>query len=743
MVGPESVCQVSIPSYQGAIPLHAPETLPLPLVKVRPDELRERLRHCATVAERLLIVQNDPAYQAALDRHGALEAFLYDATPDRQYVLGLMAVLDPALFDGLEFLQDPRASLDSLASTLVDLEAFYQPIGGVLGYYATVVDLMSGVVKQEEVHQYLQPPFIDLQTPNLQMWKEAYEGIFHLGKTATILTLGGAGDRLNLIDERTGEPLPVARLMFCGRSLFEGLMRDIEALEYWHYRAFGRQVTVPILIMTSKEKQNDQHIEAMGREANWFGHPHHAIRRMIQPLVPVIDTDGHMAVTGPLQLAMKPGGHGVVWKLAKDSGALDWLMRQGVDNAIVRQVHNPLAGLDQNLALLAGYGRAKKKTFGFLSCPSFPGLAEGMNVLDVHRDGADTVGAITNIEYTQFALLKTVGVRDGCPANANILFIDLHAIDGSLAKNPIPGMIVNAKTRVDVVKDGQVTSKNGARLESCMQNIADGLASKIVPEAVLSPDDLGTFLLSQDRKLVKSEIKSASQPGCAQRTTPASGLYDWNMAMRQLFSSCSIRLPQAQSFEEFLRDGPCVLLAVHPAMGPFWEVIRQKVSGGTFAKGSEVELEVAELSCTELDVQGSFRIIADVVTGPMSGAEGRVFTDKVGRAKLNRLTVINKGVNSREVEAVLRGTLERKECCEMRLEGFSEVVAENVTIQGDFRLVVPDGQRAILTQGPDGAVVVRFEAITSPSWTYDVQWPHGSMPQLTKNDTTKESFAKL
>ena len=693
-------------------------------------------RHQATVDQ--FVVQNEPAALDALSKPGALEQFLSRAAPEQQYVLTLMLALGQGetLFNGLDTLQDPNAALSALCSTLIGLESFYQPIGGVLGYYATVVDLMKGVVKPEEVHQYVEPPFVDIRTPNLPLWEEAYDGIFHLGKTAVIFTLGGAGDRLNLVDKHSGEPLPVARLAFCGKSLFEGLMRDHEALEYWHYRAFGQQATAPILIMTSLEKQNDHHIEAMGEEANWFGRPRNAIRRMIQPMVPVIDTDGQLAMTGPLQLAMKPGGHGVVWKLAKDSGSLDWLSSLGIDAALMRQVHNPLAGLDRNLALLAGYGRSKEMSFGFLSSPSAPGLAEGMNVLDMHSDGTDRVGAITNIEYTQFSLLKTISAGAVCPANANILFVSLPAIDRSLAKNPIPGMIVNAKTRVDVVKDGQTPTKYGARLESCMQNIADGLFSKIIPGTRPSPGDLETFLLLQDREKMKSEIKTAAQPGHAQHTTPATGLYDWNMAMRQLFSSCGTALPEEQSLEEFLRDGPRVLLAIHPALGPFWDVIRQKVCGGKIAAGSELELEIAELSCKELEVQGSFRLIADLPTGPINGAEGRRFTDRIGRAKLDRLTVLNEGLCNREVDAVLQGTIERKERCEIRLEGFSEVVAENVTIRGDFHLTVPDGQRATLTAGPDGSVEVKLDPITSPGWTYDTRWRRGEAPVLLMANTT-------
>lgn len=44
-----------------------------------------------------------------------------------------------------------------------------------------------------------------------------------------IYPLGGAGDRLGLVDERSGECLPVAMLPYCGRTLLEGLIRDLQA----------------------------------------------------------------------------------------------------------------------------------------------------------------------------------------------------------------------------------------------------------------------------------------------------------------------------------------------------------------------------------------------------------------------------------------------------------------------------------------------------------------------------------
>ena len=49
-----------------------------------------------------------------------------------------------------------------------------------------------------------------------------------LPEMGEIYPLGGAGDRLGLVDEVTGECLPVAMLPYCGRTLLEGLVRDLQ-----------------------------------------------------------------------------------------------------------------------------------------------------------------------------------------------------------------------------------------------------------------------------------------------------------------------------------------------------------------------------------------------------------------------------------------------------------------------------------------------------------------------------------
>jgi hypothetical protein len=126
-------------------------------------------------------------------------------------------------------------------------------------------------------------------------------------------------------------------------------------------------------------------------------------------------------------------------------------------------------------------------------------------------------------------------------------------------------------------------------------------------------------------------------------------------------------------------------------------------------------------------LEGSLRIHATNVTGS-TGPEGRIFHENVGRAHLHNVSIKNKGRTQRTPSPEAAHTYE--ETCSFFLEGFSELYAENVTFDGSFSLVVPDGKRAIITQDANSKISVRFEPITSPSWTYAVSWQTGTAPTL-------------
>ena len=128
-------------------------------------------------------------------------------------------------------------------------------------------------------------------------------------------------------------------LRYCGRTLLEALVRDVAAREYLYWQVHGRQLTTPIAVMTSAAKGNHWRVAGLFEGAAWFGRGRESFRLFQQPLVPVVAAeDARWLLAAPLSPAMKPGGHGAIWKLMVDAGVFDWLAGQGRTAAIVRQI---------------------------------------------------------------------------------------------------------------------------------------------------------------------------------------------------------------------------------------------------------------------------------------------------------------------------------------------------------------------------------------------------------------------
>lgn len=723
-------------STASALPNICEET-PLMTAQKLAQDLERKLKGLRSFQSRKKALMKEISVQEALKTYPEMAQCIAGASAEEGYVLLLAAALGQtdSLFNGYTTLPDKASAIKNLAATLVPVERFYNGMGGILGYQIIILNLLANPAALPKSEQFFPPPSEDMIKNSEKVWRACYEGMKELPRTSCFFPLGGASDRLNLVDEVTKEPLPAAAFVFCGKSLFEWLMRDTQAVSYWHYRTFGRQVTIPIVIMTSHEKNNDTRVAAIGEAAGWFGQKQDSFFRMVQPLVMLVDSHGKWVVTSPLKLALKPGGHGVIWKLAQESGAFKWLQSKKVDVAIVRQINNPVAGLDTTVSSLLGTGLLANKSFGFASCPPKPGFAEGLNILStIPKEGS----TISNIEYTHFKTLQTkfpaLFENESCPANTNVLYANIPAIEKALETDPIPGMLVNPKTCVEVVKNGVLEKKMAARLESCMQNIVDAMRVPIDPRASIQEQrkSLSTFLNLYDRKKLISVTKRAFQQGQSFYETPECCLFDLGAAMRVLLAEeCQFQLPPEFTIEQFLQKGPEFTFTYHPALGPFWKVIGQKISHGTLAPGAEVELEIAELSCHGLTVDGSLRILAKHVVGNPSKDGSITYSDKVGRAWLKNCIILNKGIFLRNVEDFIKAKQVRAETCEIILEGFSEVVAENITIQGDFHLTVPDGKRAILAQDSSGKISVELEEIQNPSWVYKVNWEPTQAPKLS------------
>ncbi|KAL4457941.1 hypothetical protein ABPG75_012806 [Micractinium tetrahymenae] len=701
------------------------EAPPIAEQLVQLQQLLARLGRAATYGEKVEVLMNVPAVQAFFSRtrEGRLVAREWsDLSAKEAYCLACLPALHQEHVLALIPTGVPVTSaLAQLAGALARVEDFYDSIGGLVGYQAQCVALIAqaqqegqgptpasssvssgeaSTVSSDEAWppgfaaaggeeppsgssstEFLVPVGLDLASPAAAQEAAAAvaAGLAALPRMAEIYPLGGAGDRLGLRCEATGESLPTAVLQYCGRSLLENLVRDVQAREYLYWKLHGAQHTTPIAIMTSAAKGNHWRVEALFEQAAWFGRGPSSFRLFQQPLVPMVAAhDGRWLLQSPLQPMMKPGGHGVIWKLMIDTGVFDWLAAQGREAAIVRQISNPMAGTDNTLLALAGAGFPGRRSFGFASCERVVGAAEGMNVLAQERRPAGEDGAssplgpgnsssggggggggsggtaapadndqqhqryrywyrVTNMEYTEFERLGIVdsSVDDASnhsvfPANTNVLYVGLPAVErtvrASMAAGTteavLPGMILNLGKRVswaDPLAGGAERSAAAGRLECTMQNLADCLAQSF-PAPLESGEDkagLDTFLVYNQRRKVTSSAKRKLKPGSTRvHQTPDGSFLDLQRnAADMLASHCGMQVPQVGSVADYLERGPGFVFLAHPALGPLWRVVGQKIRGGSLAPRSEVQLEVAEACLRDVHVAGSLRVLAGAPLG--------------------------------------------------------------------------------------------------------------------------------
>ncbi|KAL8210763.1 hypothetical protein R6Q57_005200 [Mikania cordata] len=593
-------------------------------------------------------------------------------------------------------------ALNSLLKTLRDVEEFYDCIGGIIGYQLTVLEILSQYAHEEKNTNFknidntnsmglqfvkIHPPSVlDLSLDTEYAAQAALWGIEGLPRLGEIYPLGGSADRLGLVDSVTGECLPAAMLPYCGHTLLEGLIRDLQAREFLYFKLFGEQCITPVAIMTSSAKNNHEHITLLCERFKWFGRGRSSFRLFEQPLVPAVNAeDGQWLAKGQFLPVCKPGGHGVIWKLAYEKGIFQWFRDHRREGATVRQVSNVVAATDVTLLAMAGIGLHEGKKLGFASCKRNLGATEGINVLieKGKPDGTWTYG-LSCIEYTEF---DKFGIDDGSssnslqtefPANTNILYVDLNAaehIASSKDEASLPGMVLNVKKTINFVDQfGLQHCVLGGRLECTMQNIADNLANSFPSQC--------------------SEGVEAS------------------LCM------------QIDSNDKYADCGPPYLILLHPALGPLWEVTRQKFHGGSISKGSELQLEVSEFLWRNVQLDGSLVVTAENVMGSQIDRNHESILQygyRCARCKLVNVNIRNEGINwSSDKNLYWKHDVQQVEALKVILHGNAEFEAVDVNLEGNHVFEVPDGYRMTVTSGNSGLSIqlnpIKKEFMDSGSW---------------------------
>ena len=674
-------------------------------LKIDLADLQLRLQSAKDLLEKLSIFENESSIKKFCDTH-AVGAFLPVLRDTQKLMLYSTIAIGQAshIFAWPQATKDVKEKLKVLLNNLYEVENFYAPIGGLIGYHQTALALL----KPTEIckKQAFEPPEgIDLRSDNKKTRAAYLHAIEHWSDFAEAYPVGGAADRLKL--KAASSSLPAARLEFAGTSLLAGLLRDLQAREYLHYKLFGKQLTTPIVMMTSHEKDNASHIRSILEENNWFHRPKSSIKIAEQPLVPTLDENGVWCVKGPLDLLLKPGGHGAIWQLMARESIFDWLLNRGAKSLFLRQINNPIACIDSSALSFLGFGHKDRKAFGFASCLRLVGSAEGVNV--VRKDSHGRY-ALTNVEYCAF---ERFGIEDikrkkndphsQFPSNTNILYADIEKAKQTAARYPLPGMLLNFR---------KIGDKKLARIEAMMQNIADAFTAS-------SKSNLPTYITFNHRHKTISTTKRKFAKGGSALETPEGCFFDLLKNAHDLLSNhCNFSLPELDE-KTFFENGPSFTFLYHPALGPIYSIIAQKLKSGTLAKHSELVLNLADIDLENLNLTGSLIIDTPTPTGHIDARSLLRFSNQTGRCILKNITVKNKGKSRSKKEPFWSHAPKRLESLHIELDPSSLFIAENVTFKGTHAIHVPKNTCMTAHQsGSDIIYTTRPYDPTTPFYTY-------------------------
>ncbi len=171
----------------------------------------------------------------------------------------------------------------------------------------------------------------DLRSSRGEPYREAGRDLVRAGKVAVFAVAGGQGTRLGWSGPKGSFPAtPVL-----GKPLFRVLAEQIVANQNRH------GVVIPFYIMTSP--LNDADTRAFFQDNNNFGLNRRNVFMFPQRMLPSIDAaTGRLLLADEATVAMNPDGHGGSIRAMAETGALDDMLRRGIEHISYVQVDNPL-----------------------------------------------------------------------------------------------------------------------------------------------------------------------------------------------------------------------------------------------------------------------------------------------------------------------------------------------------------------------------------------------------------------
>jgi hypothetical protein len=256
-----------------------------------------------------------------------------------------------------------------------------------------------------------------------------------------------------------------------------------------------------------------------------------------------------------------------------------------------------------------------------------------------------------------------------------------------------------------------------------MQNIADCfIETKEKPlfaENNAPLRELKTFLTYNLRNKTISPIKREFVYGSSLNETPEGCYLDILKNARELLvKECQFEVPEVSDTLHFFLYGPSFIFLYHPALGPLYSIISQKIKKGRMTAGSEWQVEIAELEVKNLDLDGSLIIEAKALMGHQDSNGILHYSNQTGRCYLKNVKVRNLGINKEAANCYWKNEIARKEVCHIVIHGNGEFYAENVTLDGNLEIEVAD-QTKVTAIREDGELKFVTTSLKEPSWNWN------------------------
>lgn len=549
-----------------------------------------------------------------------------------------------------------------ILAVLRDIDRFYQKSGGIVGYQ----DLVSKLLKKDQSScEFIHRPVYTSIVSNSELVDLAIEkGIENLADFCEIYVVGGAADRMGFFHEKTKEPMPAAAFLFMGKPLLEHLIDDLKAREALYYQRYRKKLITPIGLLTSDEKNNYQRILSLLEENNYFGRPKDSFIFIRQPMVPAVDDEGNWALEQEGNLILKPSGHGALWHACCEQKIFAKLFQLNKKYALIRQINNPLAGIDYNLLAFPGMCLLKQKKFGFFVTRRKKGNPEGAIVFKF-KEGQQHYKIATNVEY---CTIENETLSEDFPANTNLLFADLKAAEQAAINNPFCGAILNFKS--------QDTSAL-ARLELSMQNLSESFEDESLD---FHQEHQHVLLVMQERNKAISTIKKLRFDFLEQNETPLKAFFDLFLAYEKLFKeNCHFQMPHwDQSFETLMKNPP-YLFFLDKRFGPLFSEISKKIRHWHLDQNAYVDLQLSQGHLEQVTVNGALKI-------------EDISEDQSAFCLMSSVKIENEGFNFQSFDPFFHKKGDFKEILQITLHPKSRLIISDSLFHGPLKIEVKEGQ---------------------------------------------------